>query len=56
MLPKSLAAVTLPPTANFHSYSFSATILVNEVGPRQSNKPETAKELYIELLDALNNI
>ena len=43
-----------------HDCSFSflqiASIIMNELGLYQPNTPETANELYIDLLDALNKI
>lgn len=45
-----------PPPDCSVSFLQLATIIINELGLHQPSTPETAKELYIELLDALNNI
>jgi len=45
-----------PPPDCLDSFSQLASIIMNEHGLHQPETPEAAKELYIKLLDAIENI
>ena len=45
-----------PPPDYLDSFSQLASIIMNEHGLHQPDAPEAAKELYIKLLDAIENI